>query len=219
MQSELSSSKFIDELGYLFYDGKVANILDEVIHHRYERRSYSCRPIAPSKNGTNCFPMLPPCWIACSITPLSWSSKGRDTGLEKQARSGGRPAEKMKQTLPDSSTEFIHKLSLYIWSCQKRRYVEPGLLLGSAKVVATTRGTAFVANPLTGLLPTGHRRTASPLSDTYPEYVRHKNETLCRREVHSNGEGFHTPDRVQKTTGWMIESTLRGRGNLSPAAQ
>ena len=47
----------IDEVGYLSFDDKAADLLYEVINRRYERKPVILRPTGPSKNGTRYFPM------------------------------------------------------------------------------------------------------------------------------------------------------------------
>jgi DNA replication protein DnaC len=62
----------IDEVAYLSFDDKAADLLYEVINRRYERKPVILLPIDPSRNGTRSFPMppaLPLCWTASSITP------------------------------------------------------------------------------------------------------------------------------------------------------
>jgi len=62
----------IDEVGYLSFDDKSADLLYEVINRRYEQKSLILTPTNPSKNGTRSFPTPPAsprCSTACCITP------------------------------------------------------------------------------------------------------------------------------------------------------
>jgi DNA replication protein DnaC len=64
------SSTFCDELGYLSFDDKAADLLYEVINRRYERKSVIVTTNRPFKEWNEVFPMPPAlshCWIACCI--------------------------------------------------------------------------------------------------------------------------------------------------------
>ena len=60
----------IDEVGYLSFDDKAADLLYEVVNRRYERKPVSFSlPTGHSKNGTKSFP-TPPASSRCSIVLL-----------------------------------------------------------------------------------------------------------------------------------------------------
>ncbi len=49
----------LDEIGYLSYDARAADLLFQVVSRRYERRSLYDQ-LAPSASGRPSFPMPPP---------------------------------------------------------------------------------------------------------------------------------------------------------------
>jgi len=62
----------IDEVGYLSFDDKAADLLYEVVNRRYERKPLILTTNRPSKSGTKSSPTLlasSPCLIDCCITP------------------------------------------------------------------------------------------------------------------------------------------------------
>ena len=62
----------IDEVGYLSYDDKSADLLFEVINRRYERKPVIVTTNRPFKSGTRCFPMplaSSRCSTACCTMP------------------------------------------------------------------------------------------------------------------------------------------------------
>jgi hypothetical protein len=121
------------------------------------------------------------------------------------------------------STRFLHRvhpqaLTLYL-ELRETPLRRVGSLAGLCKGCCDHPGTALVANPLSGLLPTGQRRTASPLSDTYPECVRHKMGPFAGEKLTPTEKALTHLIAFKNRRIWMIESTLRGRGNLSTTAQ
>ena len=51
-----------DEVGYLSYYNRHANLLFELISRRYEQKTLSSPPTGHSSSGTRCFPMRPAWW-------------------------------------------------------------------------------------------------------------------------------------------------------------
>jgi DNA replication protein DnaC len=49
----------IDEVGYLSYSNRHADLMFELISRRYEQKTPSSPPIAPLPNGARCSPMPP----------------------------------------------------------------------------------------------------------------------------------------------------------------
>jgi DNA replication protein DnaC len=62
----------VDEVGYLSFDEKAADLLYEVINRRYERKPVILTTNRPFKSGTRSFPTQPVssrCWIDCCTMP------------------------------------------------------------------------------------------------------------------------------------------------------
>lgn len=62
----------VDEVGYLFFDDKAADLLYEVFNRWYERKPVILTTNRPFKEWNEVFPnatCIATCWIACCITP------------------------------------------------------------------------------------------------------------------------------------------------------
>src|SRR5580658_8249013 len=87
----------IDEVGYLSFDDKAADLLYEVVNRRYERKPVILTTNRPFKEWNEVFPTRrasPRCWIVCSITPTSPRLKATAIACarasRKPLRAGGR---------------------------------------------------------------------------------------------------------------------------------
>jgi DNA replication protein DnaC len=87
----------VDEVGYLSFDDKAADLLYEVINRRYERKSVILTTTNPSRTGTRCSrmrPALSPCWTASCITPTSQSLRAKAIGFAKASRKPPRAGKR-----------------------------------------------------------------------------------------------------------------------------
>src|SRR5580658_3308914 len=87
----------IDEVGYLSFDDKAADLLYEVVNRRYERKPVILTTNRPFKEWNEVSPTRrasPRCWIVCSITPTSPRLKATAIACarasRKPLRAGGR---------------------------------------------------------------------------------------------------------------------------------
>jgi IstB-like ATP binding protein len=88
----------VDEVGYLSYDSRAADLLFQVVGRRYEKKTSRSRPTCPSPTGRPCFPTPPPSSIGSSTTRRSSRSKapaiaaGPPRSSRRPARPRGEPA-------------------------------------------------------------------------------------------------------------------------------
>ncbi len=115
----------IDEVGYLSFDDKAADLLYEVVNCRYERKPLIITTNARSRNGTRSSPtplVSLRCSTACCITATSSSSRATAIASAKANRNrppGGKTSERSR--IRRCAAHPLRRLARHARAAQSRR--------------------------------------------------------------------------------------------------
>ena len=178
----------IDEVGYLSFDDKAADLLYEVVNRRYERKPVILTTNRPFKEWNEVFPNATCIVDAARSTAASCRCHGhrrRQLSGSRKRAGNRRPAEEEMNppaaTDSDPANYVAAVLILYVelpetpmranvqdqWQARRLhdrgvplRVVESAFLLASLRRLARPVGwSTIVTDSIAGLLPAGHRRT------------------------------------------------------------